>query len=106
MAENETKPPTTQWIESPDGVAQVYANNIHVNWSLDDVRVRYAQVVNSPQTPNPGLEQLSAFEERAAVTLSWRVAKALRDQLTRVIDHYEAVNGQIKTDVKLPPSLP
>lgn len=106
MAENEAKPPTPQWINSPDGIVHVYANNIHVNWSLDDVRVRYAQIVNSPETPNPGTDQLSVFEERATITLSWRVAKVLRDQLTRVIDHYEEVNGPIKIDMKLPPSIP
>ena len=106
MSDKEVKPPTPEWIKSPDGVLEVYANNIHVTWSLDDVRVRYAQTVSSPKTPNPSLEQLSAFEERAAITVSWRIAKILRDQLTKVIDHYEQVNGQIKTDIKLPPSMP
>jgi hypothetical protein len=103
--EEQKQPPTLEWIKSPNGVLEVYANNIHVTWSLDDVRVRYAQTVSSPKTPNPGLEQVAAFEERAAISLSWRMAKVLRDQLTKVIEHYEKANGPIKLDLKLPPSM-
>ena len=106
MPDKEVKPPTLEWVKSPNDVTEVYANNLHVTWSIDDVRVRYAQTVNSPQTPTPGVAQLAVVEERAAITLSWRIAKVLRDQLTKVIDHYEEVNGPIKTDLKLPPSIP
>jgi hypothetical protein len=89
------------WIKSPNGVIDVYSNSIHVTWSLDDVRIRLAQVVDNPETPNPGLEFSGVNQERAAITLSWRMAKVLRDQLTIVITAFEKKNGQIKTDVEL-----
>jgi hypothetical protein len=66
------------------------------------VRVRLAVVVPSPDTPNPGAGFRGASEERGAVTLSWRVAKVLRNHLSDAIGAYEKVNGEIKIDVELP----
>lgn len=94
------------WIKSPKGVAEVYTNNIHVTWSKDDLRIRLAQLIEDPQYPNPGPTLRGANEERAAVTFTWRAAKILRDQLSKVIAAYEEVNGEIKVDVELPTSLP
>ncbi|MHB8391994.1 MAG: hypothetical protein ACYDBH_20860, partial [Acidobacteriaceae bacterium] len=73
--------------------------------SLDDVRIRLAQVVDSPVNPNPGAEFRGAIEERAAVTFSWRNAKLLRDQLAVIVAAYEKANGEIKVDTVLPPSI-
>ncbi len=100
------KPKPGGWIKSPDGVAEIYANTAHITWSLDDLRIRLGQLINSPDTPNPGPDLVSVSEERAAVTISWRGAKILRNQLTDIIDSYESVNGEIKIDIKLPPSKP
>lgn len=94
------------WIKSPAGVLDVYANSIHVTWSLDDVRIRLGQVVDSPETPNPGEGFKGAIEERAAVTFTWRAAKIVISQLARAVQHYEKVNGEIQLDVRLPPSMP
>jgi hypothetical protein len=105
MPENEKQLPQSPWIKSPNGVFETYANNIHIMWSKDDLRVRLAQMVESPETPNPGADFRAATEERAAVTFSWRGAKLLRDQLTKVIEAYEKVNGEIKVDVVLPTSF-
>lgn len=97
---NKNKP--MPWVKSPAGVIDIYANQAHVTWTLDDVRVRLGQVVDSPETPNPGLGFLGVTEVTAAVTFSWRNAKLLRDSLTKIIEAYEAVNGEIKTEPTLP----
>jgi hypothetical protein len=68
--------------------------------------VRIAQLVNSPDSLTPGSVFKAIFEERAAVTMSWRNAKILRNQLATIVANYEAVNGEINVDVKLPPSVP
>ena|SRR2546423_4824249 len=105
MSEKKSERPPLQWIKSPNGVVEIYTNNIHLTWSLDDIRARLGQMVESPDTPNPGAGFIGAVQERAAVTFSWRGAKMLRDQLDAIIDSYEAVNGPIKVDLTLPPSV-
>lgn len=95
--------PVTHWVESPDGICDTYANMVHLTWSLDDVRVRFAQLVASPDARDPGGTFEGVAEERSAVTLAWRIAKILRDQLTIVIDRYEEANGPIELNIKLPP---
>jgi hypothetical protein len=83
-------------------VVEVYANNTHITWTKDDLRVRLAQIVEHPGAPNPGQNFRAANEERAAVTFTWRGAKVLRDELTKLIDAYESVNGEITLDITLP----
>jgi hypothetical protein len=97
------KPP--DWITPEEGVFDVYANTAHLTWSLDDVRVRFAQLINSPETPNPGTSFSGVAEERVAVTFSWRNAVIFRNGLSQLIESYEKVNGPIKVDIKLPPSM-
>ncbi len=94
-----------EWIKPEEGVFDVYANTAHMTWSLDDVRVRFAQLVDSPETPNPGDKFVGVAEERVAVTFAWRNAVIFRDSLSALIENYEKTNGPIKTDVKLPPSV-
>ena len=53
---------------------------------------------------DPGDKYVGVAEEGAAVTLSWRNAKIFRNNLSAVIDNFEKTNGEIKLDVKLPPS--
>jgi len=103
MPTDETKKPIP-WVKSPKGVFEVYANMTHLVWSLDDVRVRLGQIIDSPETPNPGSDFRAVSEERAAVTFSWRGAKFFRNQLSTLIANYEKVNGDIKLDVTLAPS--
>jgi hypothetical protein len=106
MSEKGTSQPAQlPWTKSPLGVFEVYANSVHLTWSVDDVRIRLAQVVDHPETPNPGADFRGASQERAAVTLSWRMAKTLRDQLTAAIEHFERVNGPIRVDAKMPGNL-
>lgn len=93
------------WVKSPKGVSEIYTNQVHVTWTVDDVRIRFAQIIDSPETPTPGPVFKGVCEERAAVTFSWRDAKLLRDNLSKLIEIYEKVNGEINTDLILPPSM-
>jgi hypothetical protein len=94
--------PKLPWIKSPEGVIDIYTNSVHLTWSKDDVRIRLAQMVDSPETPDPGPTFRGAHQERAAVTFSWRGAKILLDQLSKAVAAYERVNGEIKVAVELP----
>lgn len=99
MTENEK--PKSPWVEARNGVIEIYGNQMHITWTLDDVRVRIAQLVTDPTHPNPGPEYRGVTEERAAITFSWRGAKILRDNLTAIIDAYEQQNGEIKVNPAL-----
>jgi hypothetical protein len=103
MDQNEKQPqqPPTEWIASPHGIVEIYANLATMQWTLDDVRVRLAQLINDPQRPTPGPVFYAVAEERGAVTFSWRTAKIFRDQLANLIANYEKQNGEIATDIKL-----
>ncbi|MHB1672616.1 MAG: DUF3467 domain-containing protein [Acidobacteriaceae bacterium] len=93
--------PKTKWVKSPLGVAEYYVNTSLVMWSLDDVRFRLGQLVNAED--NSSNEDFKAVaQERAAVTMSWRNAKMLRNQLMQLIKLYEDTNGEINVDVNLP----
>jgi len=104
MAEQKEAQKKIAWIKSPGGVIEVYANTSHILWSLDDVRIRLGQLIDSPATPNAGPDFSVAAEERVAVTFTWRNAALLRNQLSALIEAYEKVNGPIKIDVTLAPA--
>ena len=70
-------------------------------WSLDDVRFRLGQLINGED--NASSENfVPSAQERAAVTMSWRNAKILRNQLQQLVNIYEKVNGEINIEVTLP----
>ena len=87
------------WVKSPNGRLEIYTNMCHLTWSLDDVRVRIAQLISEGR---PGGEMQTFAEERATVTFTWRGAKMLRDQLSNIISKYEQENGEIQVSIKLP----
>lgn len=91
------------WVLSPSGVLEIYTNQLHVTWTRDDIRLRLAQIVENPEHPNPGRSFRAVNEERAAVTLSWRAAKILSNQLAQLVESYEKANGEINVDITLPP---
>jgi hypothetical protein len=91
------------WITAPGGVVDVYANNFHITWTKDDVRIRLAVVVPNPDSPDPGAGFRGVNEEKAAITVAWRMAKVLLTHLSKAVDSYEKVNGEIKMDLVLPP---
>lgn len=102
---DENKPeqarPNVKWVRSPEGVFETYANQTHLSWSLDDVRLRFAQIGESDESLTPGATFVAVNVEKAAITLSWRNAKILHAQLAQVISNYERVNGDIELQVKL-----
>ena len=103
---DQSKRPPMQWVESPQGIFEVYANMAHITWTVDDVRVRLAQMVTSSESRNPGGKYVGVAEERAAITLTWHNAKLFCKNLGAAIENFEKTNGEIKLDRKLPPSTP
>jgi hypothetical protein len=95
---SEDKKPPIQWVKPPEGVPEYYANMVNILWSLDDVRFKVGQLVDGSEP------KLVVALASAAVTLSWRNAKLLRDDLIELINSYEKVNGEIVTKVVLAPS--
>ncbi len=91
--------PTIPWIAPDEGICEVYSNLHHLNWTLYDVRIRFAQIVPSPYQPPESAGW--AISEQAAVTMPWGQAKLLRDMLSEAIQRYETLNGEIKQP-KLP----
>lgn len=79
MSNKDQGKPPIHWVESPDGVYEIYANMAHITYSLDDLRIRLAQLVPHPETRNPGEKYVAVAEERAAVTLT----SAQRQNLAR-----------------------
>jgi hypothetical protein len=102
---DENKPeeerPKIKWTRAPEGVFETYSNGTHLAWSLDDVRLRFAQLGQSDKSLTPGDALVSIYIEKATITLTWRNAKILLVQLSQVIANYEKVNGQIDLEPKL-----
>jgi hypothetical protein len=90
-------------LEEPeDGVFETYANVVNLNWTLHDVRIRFAELIQVPDDDRPTWEnQHGVLLERAAVTVSWHQAKYLRDVLDGIVKNYEEINGELKA-LKLP----
>lgn len=91
-------------LEEPtDGIFEAYSNVINMNWTLYDVRIRFAELLQVPDEDRPTWEnQHGVLLERVAVTISWHQAKILRDLLDGVVKSYEEINGELKTP-QLPP---
>lgn len=88
-----------RWVPAPQGIAEVYSNFLFVNWSMTDVRIRFAQLVPTSELPAatpPTVMVERVAQERAAITMSWIQAKVLRDLLADSISRYEAKNGELK----------
>ena len=90
-------------LEEPeDGVFGAYANVVNMNWTLTDVRIRFAELIQVPDEDRPNWEnQHGVLLERAAVTIPWHQAKSLRDMLDGIVKNYEEINGELKP-LKLP----
>jgi hypothetical protein len=90
-------------LEEPeDGVFRAYANVVNMNWTLTDVRIRFAELIQVPDEDHPNWEnQHGILLERAAVTIPWHQAKSLRDMLDGIVKNYEEINGELKP-LKLP----
>ncbi|MDP8991197.1 MAG: DUF3467 domain-containing protein [Acidobacteriota bacterium] len=90
-------------LEEPeDGVFEAYANVVNMSWTLYDIRLRFAELVQVPDSDRPTWEnQHGIILERAAITIPWHQAKHLRDQLAALIKNYEEINGELRP-MKLP----
>jgi hypothetical protein len=88
--------------EPEDGVFETYSNVVNMNWTLYDVRIRFAELIQVPDDDHPTWEnQHGIMLERAAVTMPWHQAKYLRDILDGLIKNYEEINGPLNP-IKLP----
>jgi len=90
-------------LEEPEsGISETFSNVVNMNWTLTDVRIRFAQLLQVPDDDRPTWEnQHGILLERVAVTIPWHVAKILRDNLDGIIKNYEEINGELKAP-KLP----
>ncbi|MBV9075378.1 MAG: DUF3467 domain-containing protein [Acidobacteria bacterium] len=88
-----------KFVPAPDGIIEVYSNYVFINWSMTDIRIRFAQLIPVDEVPghvSPDVAADRIAQERAAVTVSWLQAKNLRDLLNLAVSRYEAKNGEIK----------
>jgi hypothetical protein len=90
-------------LEEPeDGVFEAYANIVNMNWTLTEVRLRFAELIQVPDEGQPTWDnQHAVLLERAAISLPWWQAKVLRGLLDGIVKNYEAINGELKLP-KLP----
>jgi len=90
-------------LEEPEGgLFEAYSNVVNMNWTLYDLRLRFAELLQVPDDDRPTWEnQHGIVLERVAVTMPWHQAKTLRDMLDKLIKNYEEINGELKT-IKLP----
>jgi hypothetical protein len=88
-------------LETPEeGVYYAYGNVVNLNWTLTDVQLRFAELLQVPNDDSPTWEnQHGILLERVSVTIPWYQAKVLRNMLDGVISNYEEVNGELKHPV-------
>jgi hypothetical protein len=70
---------------------KIYSNMLHVGWTLDDVRITFGAI--KAEDIDRGSY---VTEEQGSAVIGWRQAKTLRDVLNRLVDAYEAKNGEIR----------
>lgn len=68
----------------------IYSNTFKLRITATDVSIDLAMLVGHPLEPAK-----MAFQEEAAVVLSWGQAKALMDHLTKIVAAFEKKNGPI-----------
>ena len=96
-------------LEEPeDGAFATYANVINMDWTLYDLRIRFAELMQVPTGDSPTWKtQQSILLEKALITIPWHQAKALRDMLDGVVRNYESANGELRQiALALAPAIP
>ena len=94
-------------IEQPEeGIFMDYANVVNLDWTLYDLRIRFGELMQvlDDDAPSWG-NQHGVVLEKAAIRIPWHQAKVLAGLLTRVVESYERVNGELKP-IQLPPAPP
>ena len=101
MEEEKKQPakPKFLWVKPKETTPEIYANYLHVSWTLFDVRIQLGHLIPTGDELTSGF----AVEQLGAVTVAWAEAKVLRDALTDLVAKYEKTNGEIKP-LKLTPS--
>ena len=90
------------FIEPEEGALRTYSNVINLDWTLFDVRMRFAELIQVPREDNPiWTNQETVLLERAVITIPWQQAKALSGMLAAIVQNYEDLNGELK-QVALP----
>jgi hypothetical protein len=91
-------------LESPEeGVYYAYGNIVNMNWTLTDVQLRFAELIQVPNEDAPSWEnQHGVLLERVSVTIPWYQAKVLNDMLTNVLKNYETLNGELRRPLLAP----
>jgi hypothetical protein len=83
--------------EPEEGIFSVYSNLVNFDWTLFDVRLRFAELIQVPDESNPvWSNQQNVILERAAITIPWHQAKAISSMLAGLVQNYEALNGELK----------
>lgn len=88
---------TTPLVHPEDGLFESYANIVDGDWTLTDVTLRFMQLIHTPReesATNSNRELIML--EKANITIPWWTAKIGAQMLTRLIQAYESVNGEIK----------
>jgi hypothetical protein len=93
MSDEQTTPPIP--FRTNPSAPEIYANYVHLSWTLFDVRVRLGQIIPTANAPSEPKEFVA--QEVGAVTMSWGQAKFLRDSLVDAIARYETANGLLVT---------
>lgn len=88
---------TIPMMEPEGGVFEAYANIVNLNWTLTDVRLRFAELIHVlGEKSSLWEDQEKVMMERAAITLPWHQAKMLAQMLVDLVGQYEAVNGELR----------
>jgi hypothetical protein len=91
-------------LEAPEeGVFYAYGNIVNLNWTLTDVQIRFAELIQVPNDDSPTWEnQHAILLERVSVTIPWYQAKVLHNMLTGILRNYEELNGELKQPLLAP----
>jgi len=90
-------------VEPEEGMFEAYSNLVNLNWTLYDVRLRFAELAQQSKEGSRGIwkDQEAVVLERVAVTMPWHQAKYLHNMLGDLIRKYEELNGELRP-IKLP----
>ena len=92
--ENPEPLPERVVVEREGGIFYTYSNNINLDWSVHDLRMRFAEMSLLPEYK--AKRNTHRIEERVSVSMAWSEAKALHGLLGQVLLEFETLNGPIE----------
>ena len=98
MPESKNPPEAALPLEHPEeGIYETYANAVDADWTLTDVTLRFMQLVYTPKDEGATVSNREMIIlEKANITIPWWTAKIGAQTLARLVEAYEAVNGELK----------